>query len=318
MMRRRGKICTYLCIGLLMGGLLWGYRHEMDGFNLHGIASQLPYDQSFDVTPPSQMSTVFAAFDQPYSYLGKGCQMYAFVSADGQYVLKFFKHCHLRPWTELNQIPLFSCLRKWGDQKIERRWERRERLFTSCKLAYERLAEESGLLCVHLNRTPLLERDIVLIDRIGFKHRIWIDDYEFLLQRKMLLWDEVFVALVDQEDFCEQSTQRIDAICELYIRGYQYGIQDEDYAAANNIGFASDGTACFIDIGRLHHVHYHSIEEQRRDLERRLGDLQVWVEEHYPQYKDAFSQICQTRLQGLGELSVTWCGPTCEEPSASH
>ena len=92
---------------------------------------------------------VLSVLDQPFHYLGKGVQCYAFVSADDKYVLKFFRMRRLLPSPWLVKMPL---LESYKQEKIKRKSEELFRDFTSYKIAYEQLQEETGLVYVHLNQ----------------------------------------------------------------------------------------------------------------------------------------------------------------------
>ena len=108
---------------------------QTHGFQLHKIRSSLSFTPEWDVQPlpNSEMQTVKTALTQPYYYLDSGGQCYAFVSADGKYVLKFFKHHHMR---QKSLLPLFQATRE----------KRLQGIFTSCILAYNRFREGTRLL----------------------------------------------------------------------------------------------------------------------------------------------------------------------------
>src|SRR5258706_12163985 len=79
---------------------------------------------SWELSPLSaqEKENIDKILTEPFSFLGSGGQCYAFVSKDEKYVLKFFKQ-------KANPCPLFN----------------------SCKIAYETLKEETGMLALHLN-----------------------------------------------------------------------------------------------------------------------------------------------------------------------
>src|ERR1700722_10608768 len=78
--------CSYGAIRL--------YYFLTDGFEISHITSDLPYDARWNVRPlqDKETQTLMQVFAQPYFYMGKWCQVYVFASADGKYVIKFFKY----------------------------------------------------------------------------------------------------------------------------------------------------------------------------------------------------------------------------------
>lgn len=105
-------------------------------------------------------------FAQPYDFLGKGAQFYAFSSRDGLYVLKLFKTHH----------GFFA-----GQKSKE---ERRARLFRSAGLAQDKLAKQTGLLQLHLHRTNGICPEVLIYDKLHIAHRLYLDEVAFVLQKK--------------------------------------------------------------------------------------------------------------------------------------
>ncbi len=271
----------FLLVALLLLG--WGgfyyYNQITDGFSLHQISSSLPPYPQFEVPLEEDQKREMQNFlSQPFRYLGKGAQFYAFESADGKYVLKFLKHKHLRPFTRLNSVPLPRKLREICDAKIERRKKRVENLFASCKLAYEEICEETGLLYIHLNRTPSLESKVVLIDKIGRKHRIDLDQHEFMVQMRAISVKEAFAAVTSNEQVHELIEQLIDVVS----KRCEKGIADRDRAFVQNVAFCiSEPRALFIDTGQFYKETEMCTEGE---LKKRLGGLRHWTECNFPEF----------------------------------
>ena len=258
------------------------YDRLTDGFSIHQMSSSLPSCPQFDLPLTlEKKEELKALLDQKFYYVGKGAQFYVFGSEDGEYVIKFLKHKHLRPFTWLNGIPMPEKLRAVCDAKIMRRKERVERLFSSCKLAYEKMPEETGLFFIHLNRIPTLETSITLVDKIGFKHSINVDDYEYFLQKKGISIKEVF-ANSDANDI----SKRVQQLVDLVLARCNKGICDQDHAFVQNVVFTLDGEkAIFVDIGQFYEdPSMLKNEEQNRDLSSRLNSLSLWMEQNFPQF----------------------------------
>ncbi len=276
------KISVFFIAILMMWGLIFGYNRVTDGFSIREMTSSLPHDSGAEMAPlpESQKEELGQILDQTYRYIGKGCQFYAFESADQQYVLKFFKHKHLRPLSWLKQIPMTTKWRTTCDEKIVKREERVRNLFASCQLAYEELPEETGILYLHLNRLPAVERAITLIDKLGFKHQIQLDDFEFVLQKKATQLNTAFSEIQDDEEM----RARVQQLVDLVVLRCEKGIRDRDRSFAQNVAFCvGEPRAIFIDIGQFYKdPTILQPEERQQDLKRRLGNLRFWTERHYP------------------------------------
>lgn len=268
---------------LLIWGTYYSYNQMTGGFSLRQMTSSLPPYPQFSVSIDEEKKQALqACLSQPFTYIGKGCQFYAFESADHKYVLKFLKHKHLRPCTWLNFIPLPRKLRTVSDAKIERRQTRVQNLFSSCKLAYEELSEETGLLYIHLDRVPALESTVLLVDNLGRKSNIEVDQYEFVLQKRAIPVKEAFASVESEEQIQALIQQLIDVV----LARCEKGIADRDRSFVQNVAFcASEPHALFIDTGQFYKdAQMRTEEAQKADLKKRLGNLRYWAERHFPEF----------------------------------
>ncbi|MFN0064821.1 MAG: hypothetical protein ACKVOH_01155 [Chlamydiales bacterium] len=291
------RVLSFIFAGCICWGVIQGYNTLTDGFSLQQMKSQLPLDSRFDPPPLPQeeKQKLQHMIAQKFRYIGKGCQFYAFASEDGKWVIKFLKQKHLKPWTELQQIPMPRQVREHADRQIRKRQERVENLFFSCQLAYSELSEESGLLYIHLNRVPGLEREVTLIDKMGLHHRVNVDEYEFILQRRARSVKEVFAAASKEE-----IGEKIDQLISLVHSRCSKGIRDRDRSFVQNVAFYEKG-ALFIDIGQFYKDEtILAKEEEQKDLKRRLGNLRYWTEKNFPQYL----HDVEKRLADLTEAST--------------
>ncbi len=155
--------------------------HQTDGFTLLKIRSTLMANPKWEIaeTFPQEISPLLS---QKFLYLDSGGQCYAFASEDGKVVIKFFKH-HLRrlPWL-IAHIPLPSKYAALREKQKIKRLSKLDRDFTSYKIAYERLREESGLLYLHLNKTKHLNLYVTIVDKLGIAHYLDLNDLEFIVQ----------------------------------------------------------------------------------------------------------------------------------------
>ncbi len=293
----------------LIWGVTYSYIQVTDGFSLRQMTSSLPPCPQYEVALNGEkLASLEEILAQPFSYLGKGCQFYAFESKDGKYVIKFLKHKHLRPYTWLERLPLPANLRARSQAKIERRQERVEKLFSSCKLAYEEMQEETGLVYIHLHRTPATGKRVTLTDRIGRLYQIDIDHYEFVVQKRALSVEEVFEKIQSQEELASRVEQLMDVI----KRRAAKGIADRDRSFVQNVGFTLDGSqAVFVDTGQF----FHSDEVLRaeglaKDLEKRLHNLRHWTERHFPKFRKEVESYSSSSFSANEGSEISFSSPS--------
>ena len=87
---------TLLLVLVIIGGYYCFV--QLSGFSPKKILSDFSEHPDWNTSPSlSDHSAIEKVLDQPFFYLGKGVQCYAFISQDGTTVLKFFKHYHMWP-----------------------------------------------------------------------------------------------------------------------------------------------------------------------------------------------------------------------------
>lgn len=250
-------------------------HRQTDGFSITKIHSNLAFHPEWDVGEISidEKACVEKILSQPFSYLASGGSCYVFASQDGRYVLKLFKHHHLDPMTRLQSLPLPSFLR----YKLEKRAKKRERVFSSCKSAFTQLKEMTGLVYVQLNKQKLFKTRLTLIDKLGIKHEILLDEIEFLLQKKAEMAYSHIDRLIAYGDL-EGAEAAVSELSRLVQEIAKSGFKDLDPNLDTNFGFIGN-QAVKIDVGPL-----------VQGVEKRPGArLKKWIKLRYPQLesKDA-------------------------------
>ena len=91
----RKLILTALFLCLATFGVIRLYYNLTDDFRISNISYQMPSrsEYNFELSP-AQKQIVDNALAQKYHYIGKGAQVYAFASEEGNTVIKFFKFKH--------------------------------------------------------------------------------------------------------------------------------------------------------------------------------------------------------------------------------
>jgi hypothetical protein len=264
--------------GLITASIVEGLRPK--GFHPRAIRSPLEFSAAWNTEVPSK-ATMAPILTQDYFYLGSGAQCYAFISADGKYVLKFFKMKHLLPKKWLRYFP-FPGLGSYRFRKTERRVARQKSLFHSYTLAWEHLQKETGLVYVHLNKTDELKLSTLLFEKEGDSFSVDLDQYEFIVQRKSTLVRE-YISNCMKADKKEKAVEAIEALLGRVVALSKKGFVDQDSGVSHNYGFVG-GDVIHFDVGQLiadpkadEPSHY------QREVLRVAYKLEMWLKEDFPE-----------------------------------
>lgn len=258
-------------------------NQQTDRFSVARIHSDLSFNPEWETAPLSlqQKQELRHLLDQKFHYLGCGGQCFAFSSEDGNYVIKFFKHKIRKPFSLFLKMSLPEPLEQKRLKKLNKALYKLNRDFTSYKIAYEDLREETALMYIHLNKGTELNQSVTIIDKIGIAHQIPLDDVEFVVQKRAKLVYPYIEELMAQGD-SNAAKAAMHSILDIIVSRCKKGVFDEDARIHRNFGFI-DSKPIFIDVGRF-----------RRDPERKLpavykSDLEAitkrfraWLEESYP------------------------------------
>lgn len=195
----------------------------------------IEYDAEYFTGSPTDMVVpvaVKAALDQPYTYLDRGKQAFAFVSADGRYVLKFFDRSRLRQWSDHAAAV-----------------QRMHQVVHGYTVAAQYDRDHVGLLYVHMMPTQSLLPTVDLTDRFGFSHKIDLNAVPFVLQDKAVPTRVYIARLLDAGKNVE-ADRAFEAIYAMYTDEHSRGVYDGDHNVMVNTGFVGD-TPIRIDAGRL-------------------------------------------------------------------
>lgn len=268
---------------------------QTDGFSVARIHSELPYNPEWETAPPldEMQKELDAALSQKFHYLACGGQCFAFGSEDGKYVIKFFKHRIRKPYSYLMNAELPRFFGKLRNRKLDKALTKLRRDFTSYKIAYEDLPEETGLIYIHLNKGTKLNRSVTIVDKIGIKHQIPIDGTEFVVQKKAQLAYSHIEDLMAVGDTV-QARQSLHAILDVIVSRCKKGVFDEDPKIHRNFGFLGD-KPIFIDVGRF------VKDSNRKDPAVYKADLltitkrfRKWLKDAHPELVDILDEeLCE-------------------------
>jgi len=258
-------------------------RKQTDRFTILGISSNRPYkeDDSIRALLPEESVELTLALSQPYSYFRRGAQTYVFLSADGNYVVKFFEQRIYKRSKLLNLVPLPKFLHRYRDKRNFKRDDKLKRDFFSYKTAFEKLQHLSGLLYVHLHRTDDLNIALEMTDSIGIKHTVELDKFDFIVQKRADTVHGRINRLIESGEI-EKAKEAIASVFSLISERAKMGLRDRDPDIATNCGFLKD-KAIKIDVGR-----FVLCEEMKTSTGHNNELLKItapfgdWIEEKHP------------------------------------
>jgi hypothetical protein len=297
-MQKRPLITVLLCIFLLIGSERFSYSRT-SGFMFAKVLSDLPYVAKWDLPNPSKKmrEEEINACKQPFFFLGKGNESYAFISKDQRYVLKLFKHHYFRltflklALKNITQRPIWEGIKK-------ERLDRLERSFISCKLAYTELFHETALVSMNLTKKPKSEIEVTLFDRLGIKHTLALEQTEYILQRRAALVPLKLSELM-HEGKIEDAKACLDSLVALILKRAKLGIFDRDARIQENFGFL--GTeAVEIDTGSYQHdPELRKPHRYKKNLLSDTLDFELWLAENHPELVSYFRQLLQDKVDTI-------------------
>lgn len=231
------------------------------GFKVAKMALRFPYRKEWDV---ALNPSVVPILSQSYKFLGRGAQCFVFESEDGCYVIKLFRY---------DQPPTESKVRD---------------LFNACKLAYEELPEETGLVYIHLNVTELGLPTLQCRDAVGRKYAFPLDKMRFALQKKAAPFLEALTAAKGSAEM----EKKIDQLIGLLKTRTDRKIFNSDPSLSRNFGFLEDRAIEF-DFGNYRKAFDLN---QKREMNRFASKLRKWLVENDPNSVAYFDQKMEAIL----------------------
>ncbi len=241
------------------------YQSWVKPFRFAKSNVQIPFHPSWEVDKAIEVNSILS---QPFTYLGQGVQSYAFLSADGKYVLKLFRFdsCKMKQGQRM-----LSFLKK---RKTKKARLSAEKVLEACKIAFDQLQEETALVFIHLNPGGSLP-PIKLKDYLGFTHFVDPSKTRFVLQKKA---DKIFPAL--RRAFREDKAsfyQMIRSFYSLLSSFEKKGITTRDSKLPSNFGFF-EGKAIQIDFADNSYDQGDAILQ----MEKFRSILRCWLQKNAP------------------------------------
>lgn len=258
-----------------------------NGFTVQTILKPLkPSEKKVELDPE-----ILKILNKPFYFLDNGGQCYAFLSEDGNYVLKVFKHYRI-------ELPKF--VEPFAPQSTKDFFARKKAaLLLSCSISANELAEETATLLSHLENSPDFPSYMTLVDKLNIAHVIPTDQLPFMVQKRVVILQEHFANLLQSGDR-DAAKASIDSLAELVKKRCQKGIADHDPAIWRNFGFIGN-QAIEIDIGSyFYDPSLKKPSRMRRELFFELSNFRSYFSSHYPELAPYFSPHIEALLETPG------------------
>lgn len=308
---------TFTAVALVIFGAFRLYYNLTDDFHLGNITYPMTYREEWDFPLTAEKKEQLAAIlNQKFYYLGKGAQVYAFESADGQYVIKFFKFKHLKPSVVIAALPSVWPFADIKKHNVARKMRKIEGVFQGHALAYRHDLEHSGLIYVRLNPKGPLNLHVDLVDKIGIERRLDLDPVVFVVQKKGRTLREVFTELLDAGN-SKLAITRAEQILAMYVEEYKKGVWDRDHGISHNTGFIGD-QPFHLDVGKFSYdVKMQAPSFYEQDLKHVAAKMEMWIKDNYPAYYPAFHQdLMAYTAELLARSAVSTPMPELQKSSA--
>ncbi len=305
-MRRAGLSLLFLIslsafpLLLLGGGLFLCARTS--GFSIDKITSRFPYNSLWEIAPISEKQEELLmkkVFPQTYYYLASGDQCYTFISEDREYVLKFFKAHQLFPKEWLRRSP-FAFIKKLGFKTQASNQLFSERIFASYKDAYEALADETGLIYIHLNKTKEVRSKVTLVDSKGKKHLVDLEKFEFAVQKRARRMFGYLKELVDAHRE-EDLKSSIRSFLHLVTVRCDKGFGDQRFDIRHQFGFIGNKAVQFDCATLMRDSSMRYPQNFRKEVLEAAERLDVWARKVCPEMTLFIQQEAQLLINESAE-----------------
>ncbi len=269
-----------------------GHYVYSKGFRYNKVASVKPGAGNYQAA-----ITHNPLLDQPYYYLGKGRQTYAFESADQKYVLKFTRyHKYAMPlWARIyRHLPFTS---SFLDGVLFEKRERKKRAFESYYIAKEFLGKSTGV--VQLGLYPCINPQIKVLVYFGKSRKVQVDlsKTSYVLQKKAAPLEKELLHL-QAENGSGKINKLIGSFIKTFATRMRKGILNRDYMnALRNCG-CSDENVIEVDIGSFY---YAKDFDYARELKISTAPFKEFLRERLPEYLSYFEQELDDEIQAASK-----------------
>lgn len=301
-LQKMNKLLSFTFVGISLVAIALSercYHFLTDGFSVHRITHFVPSPSPFNeiiLCDREARKEIDQALLQDFHYLDSGSQCFVFLSSDGQYVLKFFKHHRWRlSFFEQVWLSLPLC-KELKEKKLNKKHNSHVDTYKSYCTSFEKFRKKTGLLLINLS-TKGKEFPVVTIqDRLYRRHKIPLNNYTFLLQRRVTPMTQ-YVAECGRD--IEKIRRLIIEYINLVEERARLGYLNKDPSFARNFGVFNDSLVeidiggCFQDPKKDIHYFYSQelslIEEKLCSFFKRNPSLCKFIREEIECKRTSFS-----------------------------
>lgn len=301
MHRRMQRILSFTILVLFCLSIGKGVYYVRHGFNPRRIQNA--------TVPVNLDAKTKQILSQPFRYLGRGRQCFAFVSSDGNYVLKLLRMDIYYPSFWIRAQPLSSLYQKTKAFRL-RRYEFVKKSFL---LACNQLKQETGSIALHLgelkrphfplpsephpetSQMKISSLQLTLIDSLGVIHHLPIEMATFALQYKHPSWTQEFLKALQGNDR-QKAKKILNALLMNVIERGKKGILNKDQSFLRNYGFDGE-TAYQIDLGSFFVSREFDLPITfRKSVCDSIEPVQRWLSQIAPDLVDDFNENLNSML----------------------
>lgn len=278
--------------------LIRGFERLNDDFAMRHIQIEIPYHADWILPAPEsgEQALINQILAQRFVYLARGHQSYVFISEDNKYVIKLLKLDRLKVNPLFSLVPLPSALENWHNKKKALKQGKLEHLLNSWQLAYTNLRNETGLIAMQIIPNNFYNQELVIIDKLGFEHRVDLNETMFLIQKKTaLLAPTINQQMIDGKE--DEAKRLLAELISLYHSEYRRGIAENDSHPLRNTGVI-DNHPIQIDFGQfIYDEKLHDNDFLAKELRYKTKELVRWLEKNHPSLAEYFKEIIKESFQ---------------------
>jgi hypothetical protein len=265
------KRIGFIALFLIAFNFLEHFAHKKtDGFSLRRIQFEGQISEGERYNYP-QLS-------QPFRYLNCGNQCFAFISEDGNYVLKFFKYANSPIPRFMTQIPVLNHFKPFRPHRYEKMLWKQQRDFKGYELAYNTFREETGLIAIHLTPSDHGFPTITLSDKLNCRLTLDLNRTPFILQHRAIPVYKQLRAWIaaGRSDLAKQG---IASLQELLKKRIALNLRDDDVHFYSNFGFVGT-SAIQVDPG---HYTQGTTQDPALEMKTITDELITWCKKNAPE-----------------------------------
>ena len=226
-----------------------------------------------------------AILSEPFSKLSEGLQAKVFINPSGTVVLKLFKNFE-------ESVQQFLA---WGKDPAELTREWHAHGFDSCRLAYSRIREKTGLLYLHLDGEDLPLRKTVIDGNTCDLH-----DRQFLLQESAELVRDRIVTLMQHRQV-HKAYGVLDDVVSYIDTLWSMNITEDTFNFDHNYGYTRSGTLIQFDVGSFYEGRDYVEHQVRKRLLLSMSSY-AWLVKDFPLLADHLKSSAEQLFHKFGAV----------------